>query len=200
MTSDYRDFFAPVGGGPPHPWQAELGSSAECPNRLIRVPTGFGKTLGVLLAWVRHRVVNADDRWPRRLVWCLPMRVLVDQTHAEASRILDVLECRWDGLGDHTGKVGVHLLMGGADAGEWHLWPEHDAVLIGTQDMLLSRALNRGYAAARARWPMDFGLLNTDSLWVMDEVQLMDVGLATSSQMQAFRAARDSVSRISIRY
>ncbi|MFC1765409.1 CRISPR-associated helicase Cas3', partial [Planctomycetota bacterium] len=54
-------------------------------------------------------------------------------------------------------------------------------------DMLLSRALNRGYASARARWPMEFGLLNQDALWVMDEVQLMDVGLATSAQIQAFR-------------
>ena len=53
--------------------------------------------------------------------------------------------------------------------------------------MLLSRALNRGYASARARWPMEFGLLNHDALWVMDEVQLMDVGLATSAQLQAFR-------------
>ena len=53
--------------------------------------------------------------------------------------------------------------------------------------MLLSRALNRGYAAARARWPIDYGLLNHDALWVMDEVQLMDVGLATSAQLQAFR-------------
>jgi len=60
-------------------------------------------------------------------------------------------------------------------------------VLIGTQDMLLSRALNRGYASPRARWPMEFGLLNQDCLWIMDEIQLMDVGLATSAQLQAFR-------------
>ena len=77
--------------------------------------------------------------------------------------------------------------MGGAAAGQWHLYPECDAVLIGTQDMLLSRAMNRGYASPRARWPMEFGLLNQDALWVMDEVQLMDVGLATSGQLQVFR-------------
>jgi len=52
--------------------------------------------------------------------------------------------------------------------------------------MLLSRALNRGYASGRARWPLEFGLLSHDALWVMDEVQLMDVGLATSAQLQAF--------------
>ena len=51
--------------------------------------------------------------------------------------------------------------------------PERDAILIGTQDMLLSRALNRGYAASRFHWPIDFGLLNNDCLWVFDEPQLM---------------------------
>jgi CRISPR-associated endonuclease/helicase Cas3 len=190
MPDSYSDFFTRVAGSAPHAWQADLASSPDFGSRLIRIPTGFGKTFGVLLAWAYHRVVNNDDRWPRRLVWCLPMRVLVEQTQAEASRVLDALGVRWDHTGDHQDKVGVHLLMGGANAGEWHLWPEHAAVLIGTQDMLLSRALNRGYAASRARWPMDFGLLNTDCLWVMDEVQLMDVGLATSAQLQAFRRPR----------
>ena len=48
----------------------------------------------------------------------------------------------------------VHVAMGGEDAGEWFLYPERPAIIIGTQDMLLSRALNRGYASARAggRW------------------------------------------------
>jgi CRISPR-associated endonuclease/helicase Cas3 len=39
----------------------------------------------------------------------------------------------------------------------------------------------------RFRWPMHYGLLNTDCLWVFDEVQLMSTGLATSTQLQAFR-------------
>jgi CRISPR-associated endonuclease/helicase Cas3 len=77
--------------------------------------------------------------------------------------------------------------MGGEDAEDWDLYPERDAILIGTQDMLLSRALNRGYAVSRSRWPMPFGLLNTDCLWVFDEVQLMGSGLATTAQLEAFR-------------
>lgn len=174
-------------GRPAHPWQRELVETAECVNRLIRVPTGLGKTLGVLSAWVWHRVLRGDERWPRRLVWCLPMRVLVEQTEREARRILDAMGVLWNGETEHSGKIGVHMLMGGADAGEWHLYPEECAVLVGTQDMLLSRAMNRGYSAPRARWPMEFGLLNHDALWVMDEVQLMDVGLATATQLQAFR-------------
>jgi CRISPR-associated endonuclease/helicase Cas3 len=86
-----------------------------------------------------------------------------------------------------NGRIAVHLLMGGEERTDWALWPEQDAVLIGTQDMLLSRALNRGYASRRPRWPIEFGLLNSDCLWVFDEVQLMGPGLATGLQLEAFR-------------
>lgn len=175
----------------PHAWQLDLASAGECPNRLIRIPTGFGKTLGVLGTWLWNRVHCRDESWPRRLVWCLPMRVLVEQTEAEARAALKRLDLFWDGTGSHEATVGVHTLMGGSDPGDWALHPEHCAILIGTQDMLLSRAMNRGYGAPRARWPMEFGLLNQDCLWVMDEVQLMDVGLATSAQLQAFRQDDD---------
>jgi CRISPR-associated endonuclease/helicase Cas3 len=184
----YEDFFTALTSlGQPHEWQQDLAAIEDCGNRLIRIPTGFGKTLGVVGTWLYHRLHRKDERWPRRLVWCLPTRVLVEQTMTEVSAALARLHLLWDGNSDHAGKAGVHLLMGGADVGEWHLYPEHCAVLIGTQDMLLSRAMNRGYAAPRARWPMEFGLLNHDCLWVLDEVQLMDVGLATSGQLQAFR-------------
>ena len=189
----FNDFFECLSDGrdgrlSPHNWQQELADQDECANRLIRIPTGFGKTLGVLAAWAWHRLKQGNNGWPCRLVWCLPMRVLVEQTEHEVRSALGHLGVLWDeGESTHDGKVGVHLLMGGANAGQWHLYPECDAVLIGTQDMLLSRALNHGYASPRGRWPMEFGLLNHDALWVMDEVQLMGVGLATSGQLQVFR-------------
>lgn len=184
----FESFFRQISPhGDPHIWQGALAEACTG-NRLIRIPTGFGKTLGVLSTWLWHRLLQRDEFWPRRLVWCLPMRVLVEQTRDQTESCLARLGLLWDGDPDQrSGKVGVHLLMGSADAGDWHLYPEHCAVLIGTQDMLLSRAMNRGYGAPRARWPMEFGLLNQDCLWVMDEVQLMDVGLATSGQLQAFR-------------
>jgi len=188
-VTDFDAWFARLTGtaNPPHEWQRALASAQQPRSRLIRIPTGMGKTLGVLATWAWHRLRRQDDAWPRRLVWCLPMRVLVEQTHDEARHALDRLGLLWDGTDDHKGRVGVHRLMGGvAPDGDWSLFPEESAVLIGTQDMLLSRALNRGYASGRARWPLEFGLLSHDALWVMDEVQLMDVGLATSAQLQAF--------------
>lgn len=179
--SDFKTWFECLTDHAPHPWQQKLGTDNKCQNRLIRIPTGFGKTAGSALAWLFHRVVLNDRRWPTRLVFCLPMRVLVEQTEAS---ILG-----WLNKAGLTGEVGVHVLLGGHTDRDWALSPEKPAIVVGTQDMLLSRALNRGYSASRAWWPIDFGLLNNDALWVLDEIQLMDVGLATSAQLAAFRAA-----------
>lgn len=186
--SDYAGWFERLTKHRPRDWQRRLGDDDAPRSRVIRIPTGYGKTLGVLGAWLYHRVHRNDARWPRRLIWTLPMRVLAEQTADVVRReCLEPLGVLWEPGTEHEGKVGVHLLMGGADpGGDWNLYPEESAVFIGTQDMLLSRALNRGYAAGRARWPMEFGLLNHDALWILDEVQLMDVGLATSAQLQAF--------------
>ncbi len=152
---------------------------------LLDIPTGLGKTAAVVLAWIYKRRILEDEKTPRRLVYCLPMRVLVEQT----KRSIDGWLKNLDLLGQPgDGKVSVYLLMGGEADRDWAMYPEADAILIGTQDMLLSRALNRGYAASRARWPMEFGLLNNDCFWVLDEVQLMGGGLATSAQLDAFQS------------
>lgn len=64
-------------GRQPHAWQRELASDQQARSRLIRVPTSMGKTLGALAAWSWNRLGRSDDTWPRRLVWCLRIRVLV---------------------------------------------------------------------------------------------------------------------------
>jgi CRISPR-associated endonuclease/helicase Cas3 len=186
----------------PLPYQSDLALEGETMPALLDVPTGLGKTAGAVLAWIWRRRFdprpNVRARTPRRLVYCLPMRVLVEQTHAAATEWLTNLnllanqqqsEDKWDktdgDFGEHP--IAVHLLLGGAPKSDWALWPDRDAILIGTQDMLLSRALNRGYSAGRARWPLEFGFLNNDCLWVFDEIQIMDTGLATSLQFDAWR-------------
>ncbi len=189
MRSDFfRSFFKQATSGhSPYPYQCRLASE-PIKSRLISVPTGAGKTAAAILAWLYCRCVDPENS-PRRLVYCLPMRVLVEQTRDNAKAWLKNLNLR--------DKVGVHVLMGGEEADDWDLYPERNAILVGTQDMLLSRALNRGYGMSRYRWPMHFGLLHTDCLWVFDEIQLMGSGLATTAQPEAFRAALDRNGRLS---
>jgi CRISPR-associated endonuclease/helicase Cas3 len=181
---NYRDFFVQATANPkgPYPYQERLATEADFPQ-LLDVPTGLGKTAAVVLAWLwRRRFADEETRQstPRRLVYCLPMRVLVEQTRDNARQWLTNLSLQ--------DEIKVHVLMGGEEADDWGLYPERDAILIGTQDMLLSRALNRGYGMSRYRWPMHFALLNNDCLWVFDETQLMGVGVETSAQLDAFRS------------
>jgi CRISPR-associated endonuclease/helicase Cas3 len=81
----------------------------------------------------------------------------------------------------------VTRLLGGAIDPHWDEFPDQPQILVGTQDQLLSRAINRGYAMSRYRWPMAMALLNNDVQWIIDEVQLMGAGLYTTAQLQAFR-------------
>jgi CRISPR-associated endonuclease/helicase Cas3 len=186
----FEKYFQKVSyGKTPRAWQLSLASQAECVNRFIHAGTGLGKTLGVGTAWAYHRLIRADELWPRRLVWCLPMRVLVEQTADELRTMLDATQS----IQKHD--AGVSVLMGGIESTDWHLYPDRPAVLIGTQDMLLSRALNRGYASGRAKWPMEFALLNQDVLWIFDEVQLQGVGAVTGTQLQAFRQQEERAER-----
>jgi len=253
---DFRTFVEMAAGFQPMDWQCRLAcgpvvdssspeallTGSECTSRLVDIPTGFGKTAGAVFAWFWNRVVLRNPRWPRRLVYCLPMRTLVEQVERDVllwvlrlglsatnrdtperanvdDRIagLSADDVKWvrTPLQDHTGQIPIEaflvhrlprpsqllltwlaehspiVLMGGEDLDErrrqWDLHPEKPAIIIGTQDMLLSRALNRGYGMSRYRWPMHFGLLNTDCLWILDEVQLMSSGLTTSLQLQAWR-------------
>ena len=173
-------------GGEAHPddWQQAL-MDEEWPEVLV-APTGSGKTAAVTLGWAAHRL-RVPGTTPRRLVWCLPMRTLVEQTAGAVKDWFGRLAAGADETTRLPGPEDVHVLMGGVEAGGWLAKPERPAVLVGTQDMLLSRALMRGYAASRANWPMEFALLHRDAQWVFDEVQLMGAGRATSAQLEAFR-------------
>ena len=115
------------------------------------------------------------------------MRALVEQTADAVRAWFAKLAAETDDAGRLPRPEDVHVLMGGVDADGWLDEPERPAVLVGTQDMLLSRALMRGYASSRALWPMEFALLHEDAQWVFDEVQLMGAGRATSAQLEAFR-------------
>src|SRR5579875_2232026 len=253
---DFQTFVTVAANFKPMEWQVHLacGSSANlqdkdslrrgeaCTSRVIDIPTGCGKTAGAVLAWLWNRVVLEKPEWPRRLVYCLPMRTLLEQTEKRISAwilrlsLASTNDNTWERAkvehlirqlpdkdasevhipvknGTQEAQVEGYLvnrlsastlasliwlaehspiiLMGGEELAEgrkeWDLYPEKPAIVIGTQDMLLSRALNRGYGMSRYRWPMHFGLLNTDCLWVLDELQLMSSGFTTSLQLQAWR-------------
>jgi CRISPR-associated endonuclease/helicase Cas3 len=99
-STTYADIFKTATGQMPYNYQCRIacGSKAnledertllvgtDCKSLLINIPTGLGKTAAVVLAWLWNRVVQPDEEarktWPHRLVYCLPMRTLVEQTQS----------------------------------------------------------------------------------------------------------------------
>ncbi|HMN06473.1 MAG TPA: DEAD/DEAH box helicase [Flavobacteriales bacterium] len=151
---EYTGFFERATGKEPYTYQGELAggdTGRHCDSHLIDIPTGLGKTAAVVLAWLWNRVALQRKDWPRRLVYCLPMRTLVEQTESEMKRWITNLLNNPNGLSTEAqndlkwlfGRSPI-ILMGGeeldSERKEWDLYPEKPAILIGTQDMLLSRA------------------------------------------------------------
>jgi CRISPR-associated endonuclease/helicase Cas3 len=178
----FTEFFSMATGGfTPYGWQIQV-ALVGLPH-VLPVPTGLGKT-EIALAWAWRLLVDKKPE-PLHLVVCLPMRSLVTQTVQRLNAGFEALKAKKPEI-----DIGVYQLMGGAIENEWVRAPEKPWVLVGTQDQLLSRALNRGYAMSRFEWPVHFGLLNNDCRWIIDEVQLMGPGLWTTSQLDWMRRKR----------
>lgn len=179
MTPDNFDLlFKAFTANPPFRWQKRLfkrfmdGSLPEA----LDLPTGLGKT-SVMAIWLLARAYN--PALPRRLVYVVDRRVVVDQATREAEKLrhalrerddLSILRNRLD-LGDKL--LPVSTLRGRlADNREWLSDPTAPAIIVGTIDMVGSRLLFEGYGVSRGMRPFHAGLLGTDTLFVLDEAHL----------------------------
>lgn len=178
----YTELFLKATGEIPFGWQVKL--ALEGFPELISIPTGLGKTYGIVIAWIFRRIFHESDEvknsTPNRLILVSPMRTLVEQQLKIVKSVLGKL-----GISD----IPIFVLEGGMtrqDA-KWREELTGDSIIIATIDMAISRALNRGYGSTRRSWPMELGVISNGSLWVFDEVQLMGPSFPTSRQLDAFR-------------
>ncbi len=176
----FTEFFQTATGHPPYGYQQRVANDG-LPG-VLQAATGAGKT-GVVLAWLWRRRYADPDGTPRRLVYALPQRSLVEQVAAQLRGWLDSL-----GLSD---EVALHVVMGGAGATQrqWRIDMHRPAIVVGTVDSLVSKALNRGYGIGRAIFPIDFALVTNDAHWIVDEVQLCPESTTTLRQLAAFTRA-----------
>jgi CRISPR-associated endonuclease/helicase Cas3 len=177
----FEEFFEQATGSPPYGYQVRLARDGLPP--VLAVPTGAGKT-AIILAWLwRRRHGPASAATPRRLVFALPQRTLVEQVAAVAGGWLASL-----GL---TDDIPLHVVMGGAGKTQraWRVAMHQPAIVVGTVDSLVSKALNRGYGVARAIYPIDFALVTNGAYWVLDELQLCPESMTTLRQLAAFTNA-----------
>jgi CRISPR-associated endonuclease/helicase Cas3 len=178
--AEFGAFFAAATGHRPHEYQARIARDG-LPS-VVEAPTGTGKT-GVILAWLWRRLSEEHGgATPRRLLYALPQRSLVDQVAGEARSWLASLEL--------SEKVALHVVMGGRGQtqGAWRDEMHKPAIVVGTVDSLVSKALNRGYGIARAVFPIDYALVTNGAHWIIDEVQLCPESTTTLRQLAGFAA------------
>lgn len=157
----------------PFPWQTELYekwfAKGAIPNS-CNLPTGLGKT-SVIAIWL-IAFVNHPDKMPRRLVYVVNRRTVVDQTTTEVERLRSNLE-KIPNLPEHVGQLAISTLRGQfADNRKWSADPSRPAVICGTVDMIGSRLLFSGYGIGFKSKPLHAGFLGQDALLVHDEAHL----------------------------
>ncbi|MDZ4805685.1 MAG: type I-U CRISPR-associated helicase/endonuclease Cas3 [Candidatus Eisenbacteria bacterium] len=196
----FRRYFSLLTGRTPFPWQERafaMLASGHVPS-LVSLPTGTGKTslIPIWLLALARQASSGQLSLPRRLVWVVNRRTVVDQATNEARGILD----RLTDAGDSPFKpeerealsalraclAGTSLLgMNGevpvtvstlrgqlADDGGWSRDPSRPAIIIGTVDMIGSRLLFAGYGRGFKSRPLHAGFLGQDALLVHDEAHL----------------------------
>jgi len=178
----FDDDFTLLTGNRPFPWQLALYErfvASDFP-KACDLPTGLGKT-SVIALWLL--AVAKNPKLPRRLVYVVNRRTVVDQSTAEAERLRSQLlqpEARHlraalDGLAAVAAKhpLSISTLRGEfADNGGWRRDPSRPAIVVGTVDMIGSRLLFSGYGCGFRSRPLHAGFLGQDALLIHDEAHL----------------------------
>lgn len=164
-------------GQTPFPWQERLLErmlGGDIPE-LIDIPTGLGKT-SVMAIWLVARTYGA--KLPRRLVYVVDRRAVVDQATNEALKLRQFVDSDVNiknALGLRSDqRLPISTLRGQyVDNREWVDDPAGPAIIVGTVDMIGSRLLFEGYGVSRKMRPYHAGLLGVDALVVLDEAHLV---------------------------
>ncbi|MFN3241752.1 MAG: type I-U CRISPR-associated helicase/endonuclease Cas3 [Planctomycetota bacterium] len=166
---------AALGGREPLPWQDRLLSRMERGDLpcALDLPTGLGKT-SVMAIWLVARALGAPV--PRRLVYVVDRRAVVDQATEVASELRELVDAApqlRDALG-LEGPLPISTLRGQfADNRRWLADPCAPAIIVGTVDMVGSRLLFEGYGVSRRMRPFHAGMLGADTLLALDEAHLV---------------------------
>ena len=184
--ADFPDYFRDVHGHDPFPWQTRLTDevleSGRWPD-VIDLPTGTGKT--AVLDTAVFTLAARPEVFPRRVVFVIDRRIVVDQVYKRAGQIesairqgstsvLQRIRSRLEAISEDS-LLGVVALRGGLGIpidGEWARRPDEPWVMVSTVDQFGSRLLFRGYGVSPKMRPIHAGLAGNDCLVILDEVHL----------------------------
>lgn len=212
-AADFTAFFRAIHEVDPFPWQRELARQVVSERRwpeVLDLPTGAGKTAVIDVAVFAQAVDAArppqERLAPRRTVFVVDRRVVVDQTRQRAIKIAAALADARQGilgqarerlctLSDSGRPLGVAVMRGGMPRDEgWARTPDQPLVAVSTVDQVGSRLLFRGYGVSDRMRPIHAGLLGEDTLFVLDEVHLAEPFAETLRALAArYRGRREDL-------
>lgn len=212
QPTDYSSFFQEhyraVRGQHPMQWMVRSFEDviAGRQPRLVDLPTGAGKTELVVVWLLALAWCGANKRHgtpvPRRLVWVVNRRVLVQQVFTIAAQLrcelADGTRSELDGM-----RAGLSAVCGtGSDSfqvvemrgqivpdREWTIRPASPQLIIGTVDQIGSRLLFQGYGLGKWGRPQQAGLLGVDAWVAVDEAHLVPAFVLTLRQLRERCAA-----------
>ncbi len=184
VPDDFGTFFRDLHDTEPFPWQKRLTDQVLRDGRwpkVIDLPTGTGKTAALDTAV--FALAARPTEFPRRIVFVIDRRIVVDQVVERALRIRDRLQdpetpvlCQVrDSLAELSDGdlLGVAALRGGIPRdGEWAHRPDQPWVMVSTVDQFGSQLMFRGYGVSGRMRPINAGLAGNDCLVILDEVHL----------------------------
>ena len=196
--AEFDAFFRAVHDYEPYPWQSRLTRQVLADGNwpeVIDLPTGTGKTS--VLDTAIFTLAARPEVFPRRVVFVIDRRIVVDQVYERAKKISDAISDASEGvlvdirerlnkLSDAKQVLGSAMLRGGVPLdGEWFKRPEQPWVMVSTVDQFGSRLLFRGYGVSSGMRPVHAGLAGNDCLVILDEVHLSRAFAATLREVSS---------------
>ena len=199
---DFTVFFQDIHGYEPFPWQQRLTmevlTRGSWPN-VIDLPTGSGKT--AVLDTAVFALAFCPKIFPRRIIFVIDRRIIVDQVFKRAEKIRHSIKCintpvlvlvreRLELLSGGNNLLGVAALRGGIPIdNKWTRNADQPWVMVSTVDQFGSRLLFRGYGASSGMRPIHAGLAGNDCLVFLDEVHLSLPFAETLSQVTELKSS-----------
>lgn len=202
VADDFRAFFQDVWSYPPFQWQDDLCRQVLADGTwpsVIDLPTGSGKTAALDVAL--FCLAAQPEVFPRRIIFVIDRRVIVDQVARRAEHLGNALAQATGGvlkrvadalnaLSDAQDALSLGTLRGGSrELNDWAKWPDQPAVIVSTVDQFGSRLLFRGYGVSEGMLPVHAGLAGNDCLVILDEVHLAEPLRQTLEAIELLRPA-----------
>jgi len=195
-VDDFEEFFMALWGFKPFPWQSALMRHVAEKGwpETLDLPTSSGKTAAIDIA-LYHLALDGvaprplgDQKAPRRIIFTIDRRLVVDDAYKRACDIRDRLvqappgsilaEVAQSlrtlfGSDSESEPLKVLRLRGGVPREKMFINnPTQPAIIISTVDQVGSRLLFRGYGISPKKRPVHAALMGMDSLIILDEAHL----------------------------